>query len=216
LFITLFPEERGVFFPFWVLNLSLSVDLKKESVSDKKLWEDFKRGRKYALSLIYEKYVRLLYQYGWKFVREPELIKDTIQDLFYDLIRTRENLGEVDNIKFYLIVSFRRKLLQSVRKKPFSTELPADNMPGTVFMGSYEEEWIEAEGVSEQKIMLNEGLMKLSPNQREILFYRFTCDFTYEEICEIMSLKYDSARKLSFRAVKTLKKHLTGPKEKEK
>ena len=199
-----------------MLNLSFSVDLKKESVSDKKLWEDFKRGRKYALSLIYEKYVRLLYQYGWKFVREPELIKDTIQDLFYDLIRTRENLGEVDNIKFYLIVSFRRKLLQSVRKKPFSTELPADNMPGTVFMGSYEEEWIEAESVSEQKKKLHEGLLKLSSNQREILFYRFSCDFTYEEICEIMSLKYDSARKLSFRAVKTLKKHLTGPKEKEK
>ena len=57
---------------------------------------------------------------------------------------------------------------------------------------------------------MKKALAKLSPRQREILFYRYTCDFEYNQICEIMQLNYDSARKQVFRALKALKEVLTG------
>ena len=84
------------------------------TANDIKLWEDFKKGEKYALSHIYYQYANLLFFYGKKFTTDDELIKDSIQDLFFDLIRTRATLGNTDHIYFYLIKSLRRRLLQSL------------------------------------------------------------------------------------------------------
>ena len=74
---------------------------------------------------------------------------------------------------------------------------------------SIEDEWIQKEELTKKEEIVRKVLAELSPKQREIIYYRFTCDFEYEQICEIMSMKYDSARKMVFRALKTLREHLT-------
>jgi RNA polymerase sigma factor (sigma-70 family) len=84
-----------------------------------------------------------------------------------------------------------------------------ENIAGIENMNSYEYELTNKEELTNREKRVQKGLKKLSPKQREILFYRFTCDFSYEQICEIMSLKYDSARKLNFRALKLLKQYVT-------
>ncbi len=180
-----------------------------EMNSEKKIWADFRKGENYALSHIYHQHVQLLFRYGKKFSKDDELIKDTIQDLFFDLLRTRKNLGDTDNIKFYLIVSFRRKLLQNLKKQPLYVDSEVENISGTESVGFSEQELNGKEELTSREKMVQRGIRKLSQKQREILFYRFTCDFSYEQICEIMSLKYDSARKLNFRALKVLKQYLS-------
>jgi len=62
---------------------------------------------------------------------------------------------------------------------------------------------------NEKEKLLQTGLKELSAKQREILYYRYICEFSYEQICEITSLKYDSARKQVFRALKSLRKALS-------
>lgn len=177
-------------------------------VSDKKIWDDFREGRSYALSYIYNKYIQLLFGYGKKFTNDDDLIKDTIQDLFFELIRTKENLGETDNIKFYLLRSFRRKLVSNHKKQNSFFIHPEENrgQPGNI--SSAEHHYIEQEKQSRQSEVLGKAFLKLSPKQREILYYKFTCEFDYAQICEIMDIKYDSARKQVFRAIKALKQLL--------
>jgi hypothetical protein len=51
--------------------------------SDKKIWDDFRKGKDQALSEIYNQYIQLLFRFGKKFSNDDELIKDTIQDLFF-------------------------------------------------------------------------------------------------------------------------------------
>ncbi len=173
--------------------------------SDLKIWDDFRSGEKYALSHIYFQYVGLLYQYGRKFTKDSDLVKDTIQDLFFDLIRTRENLGPTDNIRFYLLCSFRRKLAQNLIKNQAAAPVqPVESTPNIVY--SIEDELIGRESLSHRERIVQKCLDELNPRQREILYYRFTCNLEYDEICELMSLKYDSARKLVHRALESLKK----------
>jgi len=74
---------------------------------------------------------------------------------------------------------------------------------------SYEEELIDRENLSRRDELVRKALNSLSPKQREILFYRFTCDFEYDQICEIMEMQYDSARKMIYRALKSLREYLT-------
>lgn len=173
--------------------------------SDREIWDDFRKGEKYALSHIYHRHVNLLFRYGRKFTNDSDIIQDSIQDLFFDLIRTRKNLGPTDNIRFYLMRSFRRKLVQNFEKvQPSEQVFKYESEPSVVF--SFEEELIGRESQSDRDRLINKCLQELNPRQREILFYRYTCDLGYDEICELMSLKYDSARKLVHRALESLKK----------
>ena len=182
----------------------------QEKISDNQLWEGFKEGEKHALSQIYHQYVDALYRYGKKFSSDSELVKDTIQDLFFDLIRTRDKLGSTDHIYFYLIKAFRRKLFRTIGETK-KTRQKSDNGEDAFLANivySVEEDWIQKEHLTKKEEIIRKGLAELSPKQREILYYRFTCDFEYEQICEIMSMKYDSARKMVFRALKSLRENL--------
>jgi RNA polymerase sigma factor (sigma-70 family) len=176
---------------------------------DKKIWDDFRKGENYALSHIYFQHVQMLFRYGKKFSQDDELIKDTIQDLFFDLIRTRKNLGETDNICFYLMASFRRKLAKGVNKKK-PLEYSEDQELTAEIVYSVEHDLIDKEELSQRETAVKQALAELSPKQREILYYRFTCNFDYDQICEIMKLQYDSARKQVSRALKAMKKILSG------
>lgn len=179
----------------------------KNLESDLKIWDDFRKGEKYALSHIYYQHVELLYRYGKKFSQDSDLVKDTIQDLFFDLIRTRENLGATDSIRFYLMRSFRRKLVQNL-KKDQSPQNSINSEPEPAIVYSIEEEYIDRESLSKRDRLIQNCLQELNPRQREILYYRYTCNLEYNEICDLMSLKYDSARKLVHRAIESLKKML--------
>jgi len=175
---------------------------------DKRTWEDFKKGDKNALSKIYYQHVDLLFRYGKKFSSDSELIKDTIQDLFYDLINTRSNLGTTDNIRFYLINAFRHRLFRNLKKLGNLSKIVNESELQAEIVYSVEEVMISREELTYREQMIQQGLREISPKEREIIFYRFTCDFEYDQICEIMSLKYDSARKQVFRALKALKDKL--------
>lgn len=177
--------------------------------SDFKLWEEFIKGEKYALSHIYYLNVDKLFRYGKKFSADDELVKDTIQDLFFDLIRTRNKLGPTDHIYFYLIKALRRRLFLSLNgKKTWNHNSMSTEMPEAYIIYSIEDEYIQKEELTKKEEIIRKGLAELSPKQREILFYRFNCDFDYDQICEIMSVKYDSARKMVFRALKSLRENL--------
>ena len=178
-------------------------------IPDKKIWDDFRKGDNYALSHIYFQQVQMLYRYGRKFSSDDELIKDTIQDLFFDLIRTRKNLGETDNICFYLMASFRRKLAKSVRRK-IPLEYFDNNELIAEIVYSAEIDLIDREELTQREQAVKQALAELSPKQREILFYKYTCNFGYDQICEIMNLQYDSARKQVSRALKSMKEILSG------
>lgn len=182
----------------------------QQFTNDRELWVDFRKGEKYALSHIYYLYVDSLFRYGKKFSSDDELVKDTIQDLFFDLIRTRSNLGNTDNIYFYLIKAFRRRLfraMSSLKNQKPSDATDIENYQANIVY-SIEDDLIQKEQLSRKEEMIRNSLAELSPKQREILYYRFTCDFEYDQICEIMSIKYDSARKMVFRALNSLREHM--------
>ncbi|MEN8155771.1 MAG: sigma-70 family RNA polymerase sigma factor [Bacteroidota bacterium] len=178
--------------------------------SDKEIWDDFRNGEEYALSHIYHQHIHLLYRYGKKFVSNDDLIKDTIQDLFFDLIKSRKKLGETDNIRFYLMASFRRKLATNLKKQNRALDIHPERIMKAEITYSAEKIIIDKEELTNVEELIHKALEEISPKQREILFYRYSCNLDYEQICVIMSLKYDSARKLVFRALKSLKGNLSG------
>ncbi len=178
-------------------------------LSDSTIWNDFREGKSYALSYIYCRNVELMFHYGRKFSPDEALIKDTIQEIFYRLIRTRTSLGETDNILFYLMAAFKHEIIRSIdSEKHFEVSNAENNSYELSITYSYEDELIGKETDQNRVQVIRRVLSTITPKQREILYYRYSCDYSYVEICKLMSIKYDSARKMVFRALKSLREHL--------
>lgn len=178
-------------------------------LTDAAIWNDFRNCKDYALSYIYCRQVEQLYRYGRKFTQDEALIKDIIQEVFYHLIKNRSTLGETDNISYYLMTAFRHRMIRCLQKeKHFEASDEGESQYELSIAYSYEDELIGKEIESKRAQTIRKVLGGISPKQREILYYRYTCDYDYAQICELMSIKYDSARKMVFRALQSLREQL--------
>lgn len=168
------------------------------------IWENFKAGDQSALSYVYFQYFPSMFQYGIKFKNNPEFIKDCIQDVFFKLIQAGEKLSPIENIRFYLFRALKNAIYKEIDKSK-KNELVEFGTLKFDALFSLEEELTEKENTSDKEIALLKALREISDRQREIIYLRFECEMEYDQICDIMQLRNDSARKLLFRAIKSLR-----------
>lgn len=168
-------------------------------------WSSLRVGDAAALQALYNIYYKVLINYGMRMSSNLEITEDSIQDLFIDLWKMKSNLGETDSVRNYIISSFRRKLIRNIKKLSPYNELDesgaesADSQPG--FM----DEMIIQETDEQNSQKLQEAMKKLSNRQREAIYLRFSEGMEYEQICEVMDLKYQSVRNLVSTAIVKLK-----------
>ncbi|MBK5261064.1 MAG: sigma-70 family RNA polymerase sigma factor [Peptostreptococcaceae bacterium] len=178
--------------------------MKSNDQDDLQKWDRFKKGDDFVLSYIYSGNAELLYQYGLKFTVNRDLIEDTIQDLFLDLIRNRSTIGETDHIRFYLLKSFRRKL---IRKLTAESKYVDDQFSEIMFGVRYsiEQDIILEETQNDTSKRLASAIEKLSPRQKEAIYLKFNKELDYNEISEVLGMGIEASRNLIYRAVKSLK-----------
>jgi len=172
---------------------------------DIRIWDDFRSGCESSFIYIYERHISDLYDYGCKFSADHELVKDAIQDLFIELRVNRNKLGKTGSIKFYLYKSLKRKIIRETRKWIYKMiNLERSNFFDFTF--SHEHHLINKQLKEEQIDHLNNALKKLSPRQKEMVYYYFFEDLSYEQIKDLMdfsSLK--ATRNLLYRTIGLLK-----------
>ena len=83
--------------------------------SDSDLWLAFKSEAKDAFSYIYVSYYPTLYNYGYQFCQDLQLLQDCIQEVFIDIYKSAARLGNVKSIKFYLMKSSKTKYLRGIK-----------------------------------------------------------------------------------------------------
>ncbi len=175
-------------------------------LTDTDIWTFFKKGDDKAIAFIYSNNSEKLYLYGLKFTPDHVLVEDAIQDLFTDLIKNRKRLGDTDNILYYLLKSYKRKLLRKIQ-----TEKRYE-LNGEIKEFDFDVTWsvehdIILEEVSKQKSkMLLRALNKLTPRQKEAIYLRFTKELDYTAIAGIMGIRVEACRNLISKAISTLKK----------
>ena len=176
----------------------------KKRNSDQIIWENFLCGDDEAYTYIYREYSQALYAYGMHFTYDKGLVEDCIQDVFIKIFQNRRHLQSTDNIKLYLFIALKNKLFNIFRKDIKYSQI--DSLE-PVFAAEYtiEDEIIE----NEREQFLNEKMIRmlevLSPRQKEIIYYRFVEGLSYEEICQIMDMNYQSTQNLIQRSLKKLR-----------
>lgn len=184
------------------------------SKDETSIWNDFLQGDDASLSYIYRNYANKLYNYGRQFA-DADLVQDCIQDLFFDLIKSRNRLGQIQSVKAYLFSSLRRKIVRKLKRN--NHEVGHSKLDEhTKFRVSFiSDDSIPPDQFVENRLhILRQACNTLPPRQREAIMLYYYEQLSYKEIAEVMNIgKVSSARILVYRALDALKSLLGGLKD---
>jgi len=170
-------------------------------------WSNFKGGDFASLGVLFEIYYKELFYYGIKIVALPELVKDTIQDLFADVWERRDKMISVNNFKAYLIISLRRELVRRItriRKESLTEELVT-----LQFFFSPEDFLISDEESRNYSRLLAQSMEELTDRQREVILLRFFHSLEFPEISQVLEMNIQSVRNLLFRSLEKIRKDMS-------
>lgn len=177
--------------------------------SDQQIWQMFQVGHEPSFKILFERYNHLLFNYGFKFTQDEEIIEDSIQELFVKLWCNRDTLSADVAVKNYLFKAFRRTLIkkieQSLRRADVA-QSSLDYLPFTIEL-PHDLSMIRQERAQEIRDKLDQALQQMTTRQREVIHLRFFEELPYEEIAEIMGLSTKDTYKLYYRALDSLRKH---------
>ena len=177
-------------------------------IPDQSLWVSFRNGDREALEKLYCRYNAALYRYGMRICRDPDMVRDGMQELFSKLWGARGRISDANCVQMYMYRSLRRLLLQQViRKRRRQTSMSVDVL-GNGHVQSIEQSFISREICKEMFVRLRSELQTLSKNQREAIILRFFNALSYVQISEIMGLQIDSVYNLTSKALEILRSRM--------
>lgn len=176
---------------------------------DKELqwWQLFRLDDEAAFKNLFERYSPLLFNYGYKFTQEENVIEDSIQEFFMKLWHNRDSLNDTASVKNYLYKAYRRTLTAHIEKANRKKNIPANSLPFEMEL-PHDTHIMRKERLEEIKMQLQIALDKMTPRQREVIHLRFFEELSYEEIADIMGLSVKDLYKLFYRAMDSLRKHI--------
>lgn len=180
--------------------------------NDSQLWHQLKNGSELALGKLIKKYFNLLQNYGYKFIRNEDFVKDCVQEVFVEIWSRRQNISQPDSVRAYLLSSVRKKILRESVRQKINGENEIINIENDLKFAEFSPELviIEQENTQEtiQKVAV---LLNLLPKrQREVVYLRFYQNLERDEIAQIMGVNAQSVSNLLQAAFKTIRENWSG------
>lgn len=174
--------------------------------SDESLWDGMVHGDQEQLLLLYNRYYHTLLFVGLKEIRDPQLVKDTIQQLFLYLWEKKENLSKARNVKAYLLTSFLRKLSSDWKKAGRLANLQVvRSQYSDETVPTPEEKLIFKDEQQHLSRQLLEHINELPGRQKDLIFLKYYEGLSYEEIVQQTGLAPRTVYNKIHEALKKLK-----------
>jgi RNA polymerase sigma factor (sigma-70 family) len=173
-------------------------------MKEEQLWIKLLQGDMNALESIYRSYVQILYDYGTRISDENEIVEDCIHNLFADIWLKRKKLQAAPNVKAYLMLALRRRIIRQL-----SSQKRVSSIDNNQYLFKTEtdiqEQHIDQESRTIIQKKLKLALEKLTDQQREMLYLRFQQNLKSKEIAQILGMKDQSVRNAIHRAIMKLR-----------
>jgi RNA polymerase sigma-70 factor (ECF subfamily) len=180
----------------------------KDKWTDADLFKHFKKGDERAFEDLYRKYFKSLSHYGFRICQDKDLIENAIQDLFIDLWRRRAFLGEVENVKFYLIKSVRNQLIRNSQKDILENSEDVNDFLDYLGSLSVEQTIIQQESDELRNNKIKDAISKLSTRQKEVIHLRYFQNLSLDEISSLIMLPKQVVKNLLSKSYAVLRIYL--------
>lgn len=176
-----------------------------ENTDDSLLWKAFKRGERDAFELLYNRYFKTLGAYGLRLNSDKDLVEDAIHDVFVELWRRKEFLGDVKNVKFYLFSAIRHQFNRNHQKDIFEGAEDVNNFLDFLSTLSSEQDSIDCETIHHRTLCIQKAMKSLSNRQAEAVHFRFYQGLSLDETAQIMQLPKQVIKNLLSKAYAILR-----------
>lgn len=177
---------------------------------DLQIWRNLKNGDEKAFSKLFEKYYPLLIRYGNSFSPFTEKVQDCVQDVFADVWLYRYSLNETVIVKAYLLSSVRKRIARIQERDHIFSKTTSVEAINFLSDFSIEHHLIADETTAHDVALLNTLINALPARQKEALYLRYYHGLGVNEIAENLSINYQSATNLLFRAILNIRTEWKG------
>ena len=140
-----------------------------------------------VLELSYKRHYNLLYNYGLKFINDPDLIEDFIQDIFVRLCK-RGNLHDIDDLKVYLLRSMRNMSYDYFAARHDHLSIDDIDFSLSDDEDAFRRFFTRDDEETRQYQALQKAIQSLPPQQKQIFYLFYIKDLSHKEICEILDI----------------------------
>jgi RNA polymerase sigma factor (sigma-70 family) len=170
------------------------------------LWQALTEGDISSFEALMSVQFLTLFQYGSKFTKDSEIVKDCIQDLFLYLWEHREHLAKNVSVKAYLMSSLRRRI--HLNKNIVSFDPIPDN-ESQLFEVSFsvEDAFIDNENIQQLSNQIKDTLTHIPQRQKEIIYLRFFQNLNREQIAEVLGITPQTVSNILQMAFKSIRKN---------
>lgn len=190
-----------------VIFLNMVVGEKNFADTDPELWNRFRNGDEHAYTILMNRYSRPMFNYGYRFCQDADLVKDCVQEVFLELWKKHTKINSTPSVKWYLFKSLRLRIF---RDQPgWHRNDTLEESYDFLVEFNIEAQLIEIAGAHEQSAKITAALKNLPPRQREILYLRFYEELDFEQISTLMGINRQSVHNLLQKAFKSFRAEWT-------
>ena len=177
---------------------------------DKSLIMQIKSGDYDAFTLLYNKYIRQLTQYGFKFLPDLPAIEDCLHDVFVWIWTNRQKLSIDYSVKSYLFKSVRTSVLHLIEKQNRLSALHPEQEHEYHFALQLTPEAVVLQNENTRLIrqQVEAVLEKLTAKQKEVIYLRYYEGLHFDDIAQNMNLSVKACYKLMGRAIASLRENI--------
>jgi RNA polymerase sigma-70 factor (ECF subfamily) len=161
-----------------------------------------KTGDRAAFSEIYKRYWHLLFLHAYKMIKNEDEAKDAVQEIFISLWNNRETLNITSNLKGYLYVTVRNRILNKIRQTKSS-----DDFLDLLAREMNESDESTLQLINEKELIeLIDNEVNLLPPRMKQVFQMSRKDFlSHKEIAEMLGTSEETVKKQISRSLKILR-----------
>lgn len=143
---------------------------------------------------MFELYSADIYRLAFGILKDKDTAKDVVQETFIKYIDNEKNFKGEASLKTWLLVIARNHCFSRLRK----VDLKNVRIQPEIEIGVHQPGY-------ELNITLNDALKNLTEEQREILYLKTYCGYSYKEIAVLKEISSENVAVIVFRSRQILK-----------
>lgn len=177
-------------------------------MKDTDLWELVLKGDMKAVSSLYREHYELLLNFGLKYTRNEDFVKDCIQDVFVKLC-TSKRLSSTAYVRSYLLTALKNTISDKLASLKITEDLNEHFFEFRIEDSALEALFKDNDEALQMSRKLIDAYRALPENQRAAIWLRYVKGLSYKEMAAVMNIKPQSTMNLVSRALANLRSRMT-------
>lgn len=162
-----------------------------DNIDETMLFMQIRDGDSKAMTVVYEKYHRMLYVLAFRYLKDSDKAQDAVQNAFAKLWEFRTKFTVTANLKNYLYTMTKNYVLNQIRNE---NKAIAENYKIAQYTGEHTDNLFDVIEKNNLMEIFSQAIEKLPQQKRMVCLYKMDENLSAQEIAEKMNLSVNTVK----------------------